>query len=228
MSIDKFGRILKNEENSGVSLPTQHSGVGLSVTTDGDFSAQQKRIKDILTPVDPKDAVNVEYVTRKTNSCMKLKIGGYFDARKSYIRNVKDPVENDDAVTKQYLQSLIPIKLQDSYSLGNLKLQDVAFPTNPGDGVNLAYITNHCVKYKNGVIDGNNLIIKHIKDGSENSDAATVGYVIKAMEEYAVTVEKQLRNLGSALFHYIHRSAGRASQAGVTGSNYLDWDKIIS
>lgn len=224
MSIDKFGRYLTNEDGDRIPVK-QSTGITLSAT--GEFDAKEKRIKNLANPLFNNDAATVDFVMKKTNSCMRLKVSGYFDARNSFIRKVKDPVDKDDAVNKRYLDSLIPIKLYDGYSVGNLKVKDVAFPTNNGDAVNLQYITNHCVTYGSGVINGNNNIIKHIKDGTADSDAATVAYVKREMEEYKTKIEKTIINLGSALFHHIHGS-GRASSAGLTETNYLDWNKIIN
>lgn len=225
MSIDKFGRILRNEESNILSLKKEVKPLTLSF--DGHYDAEKKRIKNLATPVFEKDAANVEYVDKKFGSCLKVKVGGFYDAKNYYIRKIRNPVEKDDAVNKQYLESLIPIKLIDGYSLGNLKLQDVAYPTNPGDGVNMQYVTNTCVTYENGIINAKNSIIKHIQDGKEDTDAASISYVKKAIDEYNATVEKYLRSLGSALFHYIHRASGRASETGISNINYLDWNKII-
>lgn len=43
----------------------------------------------------------------------------FFYIRNSIIKYVKDPVDDKDVVGKKYLKSLVPIKLVNSYSIGN-------------------------------------------------------------------------------------------------------------
>lgn len=230
MSIDKFGRVLQNEENQRVS----YSQVGgLPTTSDGHYNAQNKIIRNLGMPLAGEDAANIDYVNKKTSACLKLKVGGHFDAKNNIIRRVKAPVEKADVVNKEYLESLIPIKLSDGYSLGNVKLKDVAYPVQPGDGVNVQYINNTCVKYENGLINGNNCILANIKHGIEDTDAATIANVKTSIEETKLNIENNLRNLGSALFRYVHRH-GRTSTpfvpTAMDSKNIinLDWDKILS
>lgn len=224
MSIDKFGRFINNGETRSNPF-TERTSIALSST--GQYNALQKRIENLAYPVHEKDAVNAEYVAKLIKSCMRLKTGGYYDAKNNFVRKVRDPVDKEDAVNKQYLESLIPIKLNDGFSIGNLKLKDVAFPTKPGDGVNLQFITNHCIQYDKGVINGNNSIIKHIKDGVEDTDASSVGYVKTAMIQNNIKIELTVRKLAYELFHHIHGSK-RVSSGGLTEKNYLDWNKIIT
>lgn len=223
MNIDKFGRVLNNEENRNDSFK-KNTGIFLSPT--GNYNALQKRIENLAEPTNDKDAVNAEYVLKQLKSCMRYKRGGYYDAKNNFIKNVKDPVEKEDVVNKRYLESLIPIKLLDGYSLGNIKLKDVAFPTSPGDGVNLHYITKHCIQYNKGVINGDNSVIKNIKDGVDDTDASSVGYVNKTTVEYNNKLQQTIRNLAYELFHHIHGSK-RATSTELTETNYLDWNKIL-
>lgn len=224
MSIDKFGRTLQNEENYGKFVQT---GQGIPISLDGNYDVQHKRIENLADPVYVKDAVNSDYVLGKVKSCLRLKVGGFYDARHNNIRRVKDPVENDDAVTKQYLESLIPKKLSTGYSLENFRLMDIAYPQSFGDGVNLQYVISNCIEHDKGIIHGKNSVIKHIIDGVEDTDAASIANVKREIQEYNAKVEKTLRKLGTALFHHIHGS-GRSSTAGLTESNYLDWNKILT
>lgn len=217
MSIDKFGRVFNNEEKGGV----------IGITAAGDFNAFFKRIENVAFPYRDKDAANADFVLKKVAPCMKLKVGGFFDSRNSIIRHVKDPVDDDDAVNKKYLQSLIPIKLTDAYSIGNSRLQDVAFPTSLGDAVNLKYITDNCVLYDNGAIQGKNNMIKNIKEGFEDNDATTIAHVRRIIKENEDKINKRIITLGRSLFHHIH-GVGRASSTGLTEDNYLDWNKILS
>lgn len=217
MSIDKFGRVFNNDEKSA----------GIGRTPAGDFNAFYKRIENVAAPLRDKDAANAEYVLKKIAPCMKLKVAGFFDGRNNIIRHVKDPVNDDDVVNKKYLQSLIPIKLTNAYSIGNLRLQDVAFPTSLGDAVNLKYITDNCVLYVNGAIHGKNNMIKHIKEGFEDNDATTIAHVRRTIKENEDKINKRIITLGRSLFHHIH-GVGRASSTGLTEENYLDWNKILS
>lgn len=83
-------------------------------------------------------------------------------------------MDGEDGVSKKYLQSLVPIKLVNSYSIGNFLLQVVDFPTSLGDAFNLKYVTVNFVKYRNGIIHGNISTIKYIKEGLHDDDATTI------------------------------------------------------
>lgn len=269
MSIDKFGRVLKNGEV--VALPFAYDKV-LSLNSSGNFNALQKRIEDLSKPIRPTDAANSEYVSYKIKA-ISLSLSSkldYYNANKKNIKNVKDPVDNQDAVTKQYLHSTdlvseklqnclqftakedyfnaksknirnvkdpieaedvvtlkylnsrIPIRLENAFSLGNEKLQDVAYPTEPGDAVNVQYVINNCLGLKDEQFDGRSKAIKHILAGVEESDAATLSNIHKAIKEYDVLIRKALKSLGAALFPYVQKG----SRSSVTKDNYLQWNKI--
>lgn len=98
----------------------------------------------------------------------------FFYVRNNIIKHVKDLVDGEDVVSIKYLQSLVLMKLVNSYSIGNLWLQYVDFPTSLGDAVNLKYVTVNFVKYRNGIIHGNISTIKYIKEGLHDDDATTI------------------------------------------------------
>lgn len=109
----------------------------------------------------------------------------FFYIRNSIIKYVKDPVDDKDVVGKKYLKSLVPIKLVNSYSIGNFWLQDVDFPTSLGDAVNF-------VKYSNGILHGNNNTIKYVKQGLHDDDATTIAYVRRTIKDIADKINKRV------------------------------------
>lgn len=158
---------------------------------------------------------------------MKLKVGGLIDGRNNITKNVKDPVDGEYVVSKKYLQSLVPIKLVNSYSIGNFRLQDVDFQTSLGDAVNLKYVTDNFVKYSNGIIHGHISTIKYIKEGLHDDDATTIAYVRKTIKDNADKINEIVLSLGRSLFHHL-QVTGIASSAGLTEENYLYLNKILS
>lgn len=57
MSVDKFGRYSRKSKSA-----RGPPGIGFVVTTEGDFSMQHKRLKNLSSPKDPNDATTKTYV----------------------------------------------------------------------------------------------------------------------------------------------------------------------
>lgn len=194
MSVDVFGRYAGDFGASKLS-PQRHRRSRLVMTSTGDYDFSNKRICNIKDPEESDDAVNLKSLRRRLSPYMRYH-GSSFDARARCITNVKDPVSETDVVTKKYLNSVTPLKLADGYSLGQLKLQDVAFPSFPGDAINLQYAKNNFIYFSNGVVDGKQCIISHVREGKADSDAVTVGQTIVLKSDIWDGKSKRISNVG--------------------------------
>lgn len=174
MSVDKFGRY--SRKTKSLRGP---KGEGFSLTPDGDYDMQRKRLRNMGEPTDALDAVNFELYAKGFLNCITRQ-DGLFDAQNTRITNMAPPIDNTDAVTKQYLESrslvrLDPIK---AYSLHQYRLQDVASPVYDGDAVNLNYLkTNSLVTDGYGVVDAKGSVIRNLKSPKSNQDAVNLAYI---------------------------------------------------
>ncbi|WP_221935974.1 hypothetical protein, partial [Klebsiella pneumoniae] len=66
----------------------------------------------------------------------KLTPEGDFDIKNKRLQNVGDPVDIKDAVNLYYLKDSTPKKLDQSYSVHQYRIQDVAYPQADGNAVN--------------------------------------------------------------------------------------------
>src|SRR5436190_20120668 len=92
MSVDKFGRTSAEEGSRGPP------GEGFSLTDDGNYDIQGKALRNVASPVQLSDAVNLEFINNNTISAKE----NAFSAGGRIIQNVGRPVNETDAINNNY------------------------------------------------------------------------------------------------------------------------------
>lgn len=152
MSVDKFGRRFHRFGNGGRGPP----GPGFTLTDDGNYTLENKVLKNIGMPTDDFDACNKTFVESVTNNMLTLnpqtKI---FDAKGIQISNVNDPLQMNDAATKRFtLQTLDRFVVELSatvirtrgdgentvFDAEMKRISRIALPFDKNDAVNKAYV----------------------------------------------------------------------------------------
>ncbi|KAF5280055.1 hypothetical protein FQA39_LY18170 [Lamprigera yunnana] len=99
MSVDKFGRLYENMRRfaaaSGSSL-RRPPALGFKFTPENDYDIDNRRLTNVLDPVNSSDVLNLKYYLSKKNNCS--------DDR---LLEVGIPSGETDATNKAYVESII-------------------------------------------------------------------------------------------------------------------------
>ena len=80
-------------------------GVGFSLTADGNYDMNKKKLTNVGAPSDNTDAATKKYVDDNSSgspTTSQLTVDADIDMKNYHIKNLKTPVDADDAATKQY------------------------------------------------------------------------------------------------------------------------------
>lgn len=95
MVVDKFGRQYGVENHISRGPP----GVGFKLTSNGDFSVENKKISNVGNPVHDFDAVNRQSTLIVEKDSVSM--------RKRRLVDLQDPVNESDAITMKFARNLI-------------------------------------------------------------------------------------------------------------------------
>lgn len=139
MSLDKFGRqLLSNNGGSGLRGP---KGEGFTLTPEGNYDMQLKRLCNLSNPSHSNDAVTLDFLNRTNTANLKLSNGQY-DANKKAITNIGVPKHDSDAVNLRYFKSRsldYNIKTKEFDAKGG-RIVNLAMPKQLLDAVNYKYL----------------------------------------------------------------------------------------
>lgn len=88
MSIDKFGRF-KHKNTRIIPIRQKNPNYGFKLTPDGDFDMENKRIRNVLEPIESNDAINKKYLdgyVRKETDDNYFKILSKFNPDIQYLK----------------------------------------------------------------------------------------------------------------------------------------------
>lgn len=176
MSVDKFGRYETTVRKAVLRGPP---GVGFKTTAEGDYDMRAKRLCVVGEPKDVHDAVTVNYVNEK---CLQLKKtdGGervYFDANKRWIRHLKEPIETTDAVNKAYVDERTPVRGDDEWDFGKVRLSHVAEPKSGADAANKLYVDKRTPVRGRGEWNFSNMRLSNIAGPKTSADAVNKAFL---------------------------------------------------
>ena len=203
MSVDKFGRTSAEEGSRGPP------GEGFSLTEDGNYDIQGKALRNVASPAQRGDAVNLDFINNNTISAK----GNTFSAGGKVIENVGRPVNETDAINKKYYFDFIPISRVGYWDFFNKRLVRVNDPVDPQDVVNKRFM-DELLKTKLDPLS------KDISEVKKNQSTDTV-----ARDEF----ERKLKSFGVHLFRHIHRPEGRSADTEPPNdeNTYLNWEEIL-
>ena len=103
-------------------------GVGFSLTADGNYDINKKRLTNVGAPSANTDAATKKYVDDNTSSggsSSSLTINSNIDMKDRYrILNLKSPLDADEPATKQYSDSKFLDRDGSRTMIGNLSMNN--------------------------------------------------------------------------------------------------------
>ena len=152
-------------------------GVGFSLTANGNYDINKKRLKNVGAPTDNNDSATKKYVDDKSkdpHSSSQLTVDSNIDMKDQYrILNLKHPVDADEPATKQYSDSKFLNRNGSRTMIGNLSMNNkkiikVGTPTDNEDAANKKYVDDK-------------------SSGSLSSTRLTVDSNINMKDQYRIT-----------------------------------------
>ena len=162
-------------------------GVGFSLTADGNYDMNKKRLTNVGAPNSNTDAATKKYVDDNSSgspTTTRLTVDSNIDMKDRYrILNLKHPVDADEPATKQYSDSRFLDRNGSHAMVGNLdmnnkRIYNLPFPTGNNQPTTLGFTD---LKYLH--LDGtvpmrqnlnmNNKGINNLRPPTNDTDAAT-------------------------------------------------------
>ena len=125
-------------------------GVGFSLTSDGNYDMNKKRLTNIGAPSDNTDAATKKYVDDNSSgspTTTRLTVDSNIDMKDTYrILNLKAPSDADEAATKSYaddnsLKTNGTKPMTHDLSLGSYRITHLGDPTGDGDATSKNTLT---------------------------------------------------------------------------------------
>ena len=165
-------------------------GVGFSLTADGNYDLNKKRLTNVGAPSANTDAATKKYVDDNsggTPTTTRLTVDSNIDMKNRYrILNLKSPQDADEPATKQYADSTFLDReggiMSGNLDMNNYRIFNLPAPTGPKQPIPLVFgdfkylhvagtnkMTNNLNMDNKGII--------HLRPPTADSDAATKKYV---------------------------------------------------
>ena len=166
-------------------------GVGFSLTADGNYDMNKKRLTNVGAPNSNTDAATKKYVDDNSSgspTTTRLTVDSNIDMKDRYrILNLKSPLDADEPATKQYADSTFLDRNGSHAMVGNLdmnnnRIYNLPLPTGNNQPTPLAFtdlkylhvagtnkMTNNLNMDNKGIIN--------LKPPTSDTDAATKKYV---------------------------------------------------
>ena len=141
-------------------------GVGFSLTADGNYDMNNKKLTNVGAPIANTDAATKKYVDDNSSggsyTSSQLTVDSNIDMKNTYrITNLISPQDSKDPTTKYYVDNTFLDKdgsypMKGNLNMGNYKIVGLVSPTNPTDAATKKYVDD------NSGIDGGGGITKDI------------------------------------------------------------------
>ena len=171
-------------------------GVGFSLTVDGNYDINKKRLTNVGAPSDNTDAATKKYVDDNSSgsaTTSRLTVDSNIDMKDTYrILNLKHPSDAEEPATKQYVDSKFLDRAGDRGMIENLdmnnhKIVELGTPTSNTDAATKKYVDDNGVGNITADIDlTNSYNIKNSKTRTFNQ--------LKAAPESLVSYEEVKEN----------------------------------
>ena len=139
-------------------------GVGFSLTADGNYDLNKKRLTNVGAPSVNTDAATKKYVDDNSvglSTTTRLTVDSNIDMKDRYrILNLKHPVDSDEPATKQYSDSRFLDRNGSRTMIGNLSMNNnkiikVGTPTVNDDVATKKYVDDKTISTTKLTIDSN-------------------------------------------------------------------------
>ena len=170
-------------------------GIGFSLTADGNYDMNKKKLTNVAAPSDNTDAATKKYVDDNSGSFTTtgLTVDSNIDMKDRYrILNLKHPVDADEPATKQYADSTFLDRDGSQTMIGNLSMNNnriikLATPSTNDDAVTKKYVDDSKVdgsvflkldgtKKMTGNLDMNNNRIYHLPAPTGNQQPTPLSF----------------------------------------------------
>ena len=177
-------------------------GVGFSLTADGNYDINKKRLTNVGAPSANTDAATKKYVDDKSassssggaSSSSSLTINSNIDMKDRYrILNLKSPLDADEPATKQYSDSKFLDRGGDRGMIANLvmnnrKITGLATPSSNNDAATKKYVDDNKTdgspflkidgsRKMTGALDMNNKTIKNLPNPTASDQAVNLEFL---------------------------------------------------
>ena len=178
--------------------------VGFSLTTDGNYDMNKKRLTNVGAPSANNDAATKKYVDDNSSgspTTTLLTVDSNIDMKDRYrILNLKSPLNADETATKQYTDSTFLDRngshaMDGNLNMNNNRIYNLPLPTGNNQPTTLGFTD---LKYLH--LDGtapmgqnlnmNNKNINHLRPPTNNADAATKKYVDDSIPHTSSFIKK--------------------------------------
>ena len=165
-------------------------GVGFSLTSDGNYDLNNKKLTNVGSPSNNTDAATKKYVDDNSSgspATSRLTVDSDINMRNSFrILNLKSPRDSDEPATKQYADSTFLDRDGSRGMIGNLtmnnyKITNIKTPTSDKDAATKKYVDD---KSKTSALDidsnldmRNTYRIKNLPTPLNGKDPPTKDYV---------------------------------------------------
>ena len=181
------------------------SGVGFSLTSDGNYDMVGKKLRNVGAPTFNTDAATKKYVDDNSSSQPKtslLTVDSNIDMKDRYrILNLKSPLDADEPATKQYADSTFLDRDGSHAMVGNLnmnnnRIYNLPLPTRNNQPTTLGFTDLKYLHHDGTVpmrqnLNMNNKNINHLRPPTNDADAATKKYVDDSIPDTSSFIKKR-------------------------------------
>ena len=180
-------------------------GVGFSLTTDGNYDMNKKRLTNVGAPNSNTDAPTKKYVDDNSSgspTTTRLTVDSDIDMKNRYrILKLKSPQDADEPATKQYADSTFLDRNGSHAMVGNLnmnnkRIYNLPFPTGNNQPTTQGFTDLKYLHLDGTVPMGQNLNmnnknINHLRPPTSDTDAATKKYVDDSIPDTSSFIKKR-------------------------------------
>lgn len=187
MSVDKFGRYLRNSKSENLRGP---KGDGFHLTSDGNFDITNKKLCNVGDPLAGEDAVNLKTLNKCIDGCLVLN-NEIYDAKNKIISNVGSALQEHDAVSLSYLSDHALLKnKKDRFDAKALVITNVGSPKRDSDVATVEFVKNNSllIDIESNDIDAKKGIITNLSKPKRLYDSVNYLCLMEALASLSYVV----------------------------------------
>ena len=181
-------------------------GVGFSLTVDGNYDMNKKRLTNVGAPSDNTDAATKKYVDDNSSgspTTSRLTVDSDIDMKDRYrLLNLKSPSDADEAATKSYTDNNFlnldgTKKMSGNLDMDNKQILNLPAPMGgkqptPLAFTDLKYLHVAGTNKMTNNLNMDNKSIIHLKPPTNPTDAAAKKYVDDSMPDTSSFIKKKM------------------------------------
>ena len=179
-------------------------GVGFSLTANGNYDINKKRLTNVGSPSDNNDAATKKYVDDNSSGSVttsQLTVDSDIDMKDTYrIKNLSTPLDGKDPATKIYVNNTFVDRdgsypMKGNLDINNKRIYNLPFPTGNNQPATQGFTDLKYLHLDGTVPMGQNLNmnnknINHLRPPTSDTDAATKKYVDESIPDTSSFIKK--------------------------------------